>query len=348
MTAQDVYQARRVSVSQHPFPNDTSSSERDRAERMAKDQELTERERELEARAQGLERDRVRLQNLRNGRGNDVDTPLHRDISNTNDGGGQFALRPRERRTSLRHPLPRPESQISGAGDDTDLRQRHAHSAAQLASSSSGSPTKAVFPPMQLLAQIDGPNYDDRRRSDRDRYEEQNTRASGGSSNTNLSSHASNCGCETCSVSKYRAAGGKAGSDQQLKQYNGRAEAPERQRVDSKPEKTKSWMRRLSMPGVGNAFMSDSKKGPSNGSLTNYSLGSGIGHAPEKSGRGLFSLKNASTTGLRQPNDIDYRRTSGALDVNSQPGAGVAGRRSYDVGGTNNRSMTNLGISGRH
>ncbi|KAF5327074.1 hypothetical protein D9619_004883 [Psilocybe cf. subviscida] len=343
VTAQDVYQARRLSAAglgvQQQSPND------DQVERRAKD--LMERERELEARAQALERDRLRLQNLRNGRSNDVDAPPERDTSNTNDEGGQFALRPRERRTSLRHPLQRPASQMSGAGDETDLRQRYAYGTAQVASSS-GSPTTAAFPLKQPPPQTDGRNYDDKRRNDRDRYAEQNARASAsGSSNTNMSSHASNCGCEACSISKYKAAG-KSGPDQQLKQHDGRAVAPERQRVDSKPEKTKSWMRRLSMPGVGNAFMSDSKKGSGNGSSTNYGLGSGVGHTPEKSGRGLFSLKNSSTTGLRQSNDIDYRRTSGIPDENLRAGAGVAGRRSYDVGGTNNRSMTNLGIAGRH
>ena len=77
LTAQDVYQARRLSGA--GLGAQQLSSNGDQAGRRAKDRELIERERELEARAQALERDRLRLQNLRNGRGNDVDAPPDSD-----------------------------------------------------------------------------------------------------------------------------------------------------------------------------------------------------------------------------------------------------------------------------
>jgi len=73
------------------------------------------------------------------------------------------------------------------------------------------------------------------------------------------------------------------------------------------------------------------------GSTSNYALGSGIagGIAASKS-TGLFTLdskKNGSTTGLGV-------REDGKL---SRP-VGIATRRSYDLNGVNNRSMTNLAL----
>lgn len=80
------------------------------------------------------------------------------------------------------------------------------------------------------------------------------------------------------------------------------------------------------------------QQGNSNiGNTSNYALGSGIagGIAASRSA-GLFTLdskKHGSTTGLGIGED-------GKL---SRPGViGVATRRSYDLNGVNNRSMTNL------
>lgn len=81
-------------------------------------------------------------------------------------------------------------------------------------------------------------------------------------------------------------------------------------------------MRRLSMPIVGNAFSSDSKKNI---------------HSTVNAGKGgLMSLdgkKNASTTMLR----------SGASEE-GRAGGGAGGRRSYDPNGVGHRSVTNLGL----
>ncbi|KIK63027.1 hypothetical protein GYMLUDRAFT_41329 [Collybiopsis luxurians FD-317 M1] len=125
---------------------------------------------------------------------------------------------------------------------------------------------------------------------------------------TSTSNHAPYCGCENCSAAKYKVSASPVSSSP----------------TKSDKEKTKGWMRRLSMPIVaGNAFL-DSKKNKDSGG---YGVGKGI--------MSLDSKKNASTTGLR--NSITEDGRFGA----------ISGRRSYDAYGANNRSMTNLGANAR-
>ncbi|KAI0951608.1 hypothetical protein AcW1_008612 [Taiwanofungus camphoratus] len=65
------------------------------------------------------------------------------------------------------------------------------------------------------------------------------------------SDHASYCGCDACSASKYRVRD-TAPAPRDLR--------PPEPPLTLRPEKPKGWIRRLSMPVVGNAFSSDSKK----------------------------------------------------------------------------------------
>lgn len=326
------------------------------AERRAKEQEIKEREQELEMRAQELERERARLRSLREEESN---------ISQSQSG--QFGLRPRERRTSLRHQLQRPLSQmtIDNTQDNTSnvsagpftprQKSQYAYSGSYLAPPLSpstqplASPKRGQYSPLPSPRTVE-PAYESR---SGDNYSENNN-----STTNSTSSHASNCGCELCSVSKYAAAG-----KQSLEYQSRQTHPPERgqpQRVDSKPDKPKSWMRRLSVP-VGNALGLDSSKKnqSSNSGSTVYSLGSGVGNMPAGGSRGLFSMdakKNASTTALssRSP-DVHHGadrnpgvREDGGLGLQGRADAISPGRRSYDVSGVSNRSMTNLGVMGRH
>ncbi|KAF8968174.1 hypothetical protein BDZ97DRAFT_1755568 [Flammula alnicola] len=346
-------------------------------ERRAKEQEIRERERELDARVQDLERDRARLQSLREEEGTDPDE--YRAGSAAQTPSGQFILRPRERRTSLRHQLQRPKSQID-LGDVADaaltsspkpssptigtsnLRQKsqYSYSATHLVppvTSASNTPSSVTQPLASPRRSQDVQPPSPRPRAEpqyeshvRDRYPD-HAEYNSNTSSTNTSGHASNCGCESCSVSKYRASG-TSGLDQRQPH----------QRVDSKPEKPKGWMRRLSMP-VGNAFgLDSSKKHQSNnsasGATTNFGLGSGIGYTPAGGSRSIFSMdgrKNASTTALnsRASDGITGGdrglgvQEDGRLGAQARPGVLGIGRRSYEASGISNRSMTNLGLTGR-
>lgn len=293
-------------------------------ERRTKEHELQAREQDLEMRTRELERERARLQSMR-----DVNVDPF------------AAVRPRERRTSLRHQLQRPLSQMelsdgpAGAQSDPNARQKAygAGAGTQLAPPPPLSPVKplAASPKRVQHSPLPSPRL-------------AHSPAPLSAASTG---HASNCGCETCSVSKYAG----VGVQQQQTQH---------QRVDSKPDKPRSWMRRLSMP-VGTAFGLDSAKRNSNqnqasngglpgGGTTNFSLGAGVGNT-SMGGRGLFSLdgkKNASTTALSS-------RTGDVSDGRAGPGGGHAraggllpGKKSHDTGGVSNRSMTNLSIAGRH
>lgn len=80
------------------------------------------------------------------------------------------------------------------------------------------------------------------------------TVVSAGSSPILPGEHAPYCGCESCSVSQYRT--------RDLSPVN-RNTRPVEPPIQLRPEKPKGWIRRLSMPVMGNAFSSgsDSKKG---------------------------------------------------------------------------------------
>ena len=335
-------------------------------ERKQREQELRDRENELEMRARELDMERARLQTLRE---TTQDPQSHvRDLFDREGNGsiaqnGQFGLRSRERRISLRHQLQRPKSQMDltevderGYNDitptDSQIRPRtqQSYPSAHLAPPPRGgnnihtppatmqplhSP-KPSHPPSPLLQSSKELDYDSRTPTRyRDNSSNSNTNTTDTTSMTDSMVHAAYCGCESCSVNKYK------------------EKPPQTQPQAQRSEKSKGggWIRRLSMP-VGNAFNLDSKKHQSNNSMSsttssNYGLGSGIAGGPATSSKGLFSLdskKNVSTTALMSSG-------SGGTLSPQEDGrlrGGAVGRRSYEASGVSNRSMTNLGHSGRH
>lgn len=310
-------------------------------ERKAKEHELKERELELERRALELEKEKARLQTLREeDRGIEREQNVYRESNNAHSQANQFGLRPRERRTSLRHQLQRPLSQMDLDDDNRNIPS----------GSSSANPkrlSQGQYPNSNngYLNQTSTtqPLYNQRQPQTPDAQHETqgypNDSGSGSNLNTNSSSnssHAPYCGCESCSVSKYREAGKVSNKASQAKQSD--------QRSDKVGKPSGSWIRRLSMP-VGNAFSSnDSKRHQSNnsvgGNAVQYSLGSGVGNIPSSPGRGLFSMdykRNASTTALLSSSTGSGERTLHAQEDGRLRNNGVS-----------NRSMTNLGILGRH
>jgi len=104
--------------------------------------------------------------------------------------------------------------------------------------------------------------------------------------------HASYCGCDQCSVAKYKTRN-TTPSPHDLR--------PPEKPISLRPEKAKgSWMRRLSMPViVGNAFSLDSKKNTSVTSLKN--LGGAVledGRLVRRSHELSGGVSNRSTTNL--------------------------------------------------
>ena len=318
-------------------------------DRRAKEQELRERERELEIRARDLERDRARLQ--------EDHTVIRASHGEGDDARDQLrALRPKERRNSLRQ-LQRPFSQLEShdvyetvknpatisPSQTVGDRSQHSYNTTHLAPPPSrGTNT----PPEPTFGQNSPPPSPESGHDSRigDKYPNNNN--GGYISNTNTS-HASNCGCESCSISKYQS----SASPNQPTQYMQSTALSANQR----PEKKTSggWIRRLSMP-VGNAFGLDSKRHQSHNSVIStkgvYARGAGVASSPVSERRGLFSMdgkRNASTTALRLPGGSGREVQEDGRISGSGEGLG-AGRRSYDASGISNRSMTNLGLTGRH
>ena len=308
-------------------------------------------------RARDLERDRARLQQ---------DHTFSRAPHEDNDAGDrQFALRPRERRNSPRQQLQRPLSQMESHDVSERIknpaptspsqavgdRLQHSYDTTHLAPPS---PRGVNTPPVQPMFGQNSPPPSPKERhqlleSQRDsRTRDKYPNHGGYNSNTNSTStsHASNCGCESCSISKYQSS---SSPNQQI--YNPQTiELPANQRSEKKTGG--GWIRRLSMP-VGNALGLDSKRHQSNNSVNStkgiYALGTGVGSSPVSERRGLFSMdgkRNASTTALRLPGGSGTEvqedgRISGRGEVSGP------GRRSYDASGISNRSMTSLGLTGR-
>ncbi|KAF9532511.1 hypothetical protein CPB83DRAFT_625353 [Crepidotus variabilis] len=356
-----------------------------------KEQELKERELELEMRARELDRDRMRLQTLREGQDlTGQETGYSRDTRDPN-GQGQFGVRPRERRVSLKRQLQRPLSQME-LDEEAELaaqqsmtipppstQQQQSYNQMHRFPSSPQQPqmqsrprpqshdysygaqqqqqhlisppsqTNLHTPPATLYSPKPSHPPSPLLQSEELQYDPTSSNRYRADSNANSSSHhgpsndhAPSCGCETCSVSKYRSSG-SGPSDQRTPRQQ-----PSLTSIESKGQRSEKsklgtgWIRRLSMP-VGNAFSSDSKKHQSNNSVGSaYALGSGISGGPP-SRSGLFSLdskRNLSTTALGGAQE------DGKL---ARPGGGAGmpaaqGRRSYDVSGASNRSMTNLGL----
>lgn len=340
-----------------PSPEVDQRRSNDELQRRAKEQELKEREQDLEMRARDLERDRARLQQ---------DHTFSRAPHEDNDAGDrQFALRPRERRNSPRQQLQRPLSQMESHDVSERIknpaptspsqavgdRLQHSYDTTHLAPPS---PRGVNTPPVQPMFGQNSPPPSPKERhqlleSQRDsRTRDKYPNHGGYNSNTNSTStsHASNCGCESCSISKYQSS---SSPNQQI--YNPQTiELPANQRSEKKTGG--GWIRRLSMP-VGNALGLDSKRHQSNNSVNStkgiYALGTGVGSSPVSERRGLFSMdgkRNASTTALRLPGGSGTEvqedgRISGRGEVSGP------GRRSYDASGISNRSMTSLGLTGR-
>lgn len=292
-----------------------------------KERELRQREYDIEMRSRELERDRARLLSIREG-GDDGER--------TTQSAHDSALRPHERRTSLRQNLQRPLSQmeldavnepVQPLRPRSQLSPSRVHATSSLSSSNGQSSPQPSSPPQQFQEQ---------------RYDQRGSTSTMDSNTTaSTSQHAPYCGCSTCSISKYKTSTPPAISPSKLneKSSNNSLKPPS--------EKPKSnWMRRLSMPvSVGNALNLDSKRNIGG----NYGLGSGISNNTVDGGggggRGLFSQKNTSATALRSPDGgLDRVDEDGRL---GRGNAGAGGRRSYDLHGLSNRSMTNLGMTGR-
>ncbi|RPD54309.1 hypothetical protein L226DRAFT_280656 [Lentinus tigrinus ALCF2SS1-7] len=107
--------------------------------------------------------------------------------------------------------------------------------------------------------------------------------------------HASCCGCEACSASKYRATPSSP-----------RATRPPEPPIMLRPEKPRGgWIRRLSMPVMGNAFSLDSKKNGSNTALAGGYRNS-LAFA-EEDGR-LQTLQTDVTGGIRNRSSTNVAR----------------------------------------
>lgn len=317
--------------------------------RRQREQELKEREQDLEIKARELERDRVRLQTLREetrlNAGEIGYAGENNRESDTQSSLGQFGIRPRERRISLHHQLQRPLSQMEldestespfppisqKSSTSRPLPQRSQHLIPSPTDNNLSTlqqihtPKPSLPPPLlqnqESLREPHSPNrcYDDASNS--------NT-----SSTSTTLSHAACCGCEKCSVSKYRSS--ESVTSQQpsgRKLQNSSIESKRSSKLGT------GWIRRLSMP-AGNSFSFDYKKHHNNNSIGDYKPGSGsAGGTSTSKGGGMFSLdskKNVSTTVLGV-------REDGKLSRSSVP---AHGRRSHEASGVGNRSMTNLDL----
>lgn len=243
-----------------------------------KERDLNERALEMDERARELEKERLKLMNML-------------EISRNDAQRDQFRNHLRPRLPSLREQLQRPLSQMeldslqpgstsSNSNNSRASRQTHSPSCQKTPTSS---PFHAQYEGEQSLP-----------------YREEHTSKIG---------HASYCGCETCSISKYKLAASPM-------------VAQETQKSGIRPPLQKAkggWMRRLSMPVVGSAFNLDSKRSASG------SMGVGTGIA---GGKGILDgKKNSSTTALTSKPAHDNGSILGH-------GLGI-------------RSMTNLGVSAR-
>ncbi|KAG6862570.1 hypothetical protein C0995_000118 [Termitomyces sp. Mi166 len=259
-------------------------------ERQEKELALRERELEWQQKTRELERERARLNNVREVEENG---PAHDATRTPITSSAYSSLRPRERKPSPR--TQRPQSQLDPGN--------------------SGSSQNLARPQSQYNLGPPSPSSNSVQHSHEGQSRTQSpytSQYSHSPSSTKFPSspadHAPCCGCESCSVAKYRAP--------QSPPDPASLGSPAGPIILRPPEKKSNWMRRLSMP-VGNAFNFDSKKNASNQNLANVNSGQGRSR--------IFSLdgkKNMSSTQLNIRED---------------------GRRNYDASGISSRSMTNLG-----
>ncbi|KAF8806999.1 hypothetical protein BYT27DRAFT_7190710 [Phlegmacium glaucopus] len=328
-------------LSMSPQSRSVSNSEDDRqqqrdddpilSERRKREQQLKEKERELEIRTQELERDRLRLVNMRE--------------KNESDGRHQPMLRSRERRVSLQHQLERRLSQMDlddlpevaplgsspeAASPKPNTRSQYSYNTSLLippSSPATNTPPATIHPPLSS------------------RYG-QNSQSSSPLQKTRLETQYEQH--ET-----HRFPGNNNGLNKDT--IHGSSPQPAPLKPQDKSKSGGSWIRRFSVP-VGNAFNLDSKRHQSNNSVSsttsNHGVGSGISSGPVQGGgggRGLFSMdarKNVSTTALRISGEGGDRvQEDGRLGIQRSGAIGVQGRRSYEDTGLRNRSMTNLRIA---
>jgi len=329
-------------LSELPQSRSVSNSEDDRrrqrddepilSERRKREQQLRERQRDLEIRTQELERDRLRLFNMRE--------------NSESDGRDQPTLRPRERRVSLRHQLERRLSQM----DLDDLPET-----APLGSSSSPAASSKPNPRSQYsynnshLIPPSSPVTNTPPATIHSPYSPrygQNSQSSSPLQKTRLETQ-----YEQHETRRLPENNNGLNKDT----IHGSSPQPAPFKPQDKPKSGRSWIRRFSVP-VGNAFNLDSKRHQSNSSVSsttsNYGMGSGISGGPVQGGgggRGLFSMdarKNVSTTALRISGEGGDRvQEDGRLGIQRSGAIGVQGRRSYEDTGLRNRSMTNLRIT---
>ncbi|KAJ7126944.1 hypothetical protein C8R44DRAFT_780012 [Mycena epipterygia] len=247
---------------------------------LEKEKALQEQEREIGMRARALELERA---NLRNSRADG--TP--RDAWESGTTSPKPQLRPRERKTSFRNPspLPRPQSQLETRGQPSNVANNRAYSYS----------STHLVPPSLTSQQSQSPSSP-----------RSSTSSADGA--RNISQHAPYCGCENCSITHYKSPSNRSPSPNDMR--------PPEKPFALRPEKPKGWIRRLSMPVVGNAFSTDKKN-----TAKLYSLDANKRNA------------NGSVTTLRNV---------------EEDGRMAPGRRSYDASGVSNRSMTSLiGAGGR-
>lgn len=284
-------------------------------------------------RTQELERDRLWLVNMR-----------ENDKSDVHD---QSILRPRERRTSLRHQLERRLSQmdLDNLPETAPLGSSSSEAAAasQPNPRSQYSTTHLIPPSSPVLNTPPATIHHSSSPLSPVRYGQNSQQATSPLQKSTLETQH-----ETRGFSRDT-------SDGLNKDTKTSTPAPLKSQ-DKASKSSASWIRRFSMP-VGNAFNLDSKRHQSNNSsvsssTSNYGVGSGVSSSdPVQSGgggggRGIFSMdarKNVSTTALRSPGEGgDCVQEDGRL----KSGAAIGiGRRSYEAVGPRNRSLTNLGIT---
>jgi len=342
---------------------------REAEERRQRDADLREREMELERRARELDRERAKLQTLREGETDgDRDGEFGEQRRDGVDGQGmsgsqqgQFGLRPRERRVSLRSQLQRPLSQMQLDDHSVSLGQpgpnlRDQRSRNQLSPPSTATTsTPPSTSPRTTPRQLSNPSSPRKQPSMEPRYDRRasNERYGAGQSTTTspgdlVAQHAPYCGCEQCSVNKYKSAsssssGKPASSGSPVTQkFPASAYGP----IENKPPgKSKpNWIRRLSMP-VGSAFGSgsgsDAKKHHQNNLSTSSvassmyaSGGGGEGNGVYPSGDRKRNLSAVALTGRVSSSGLEDVQEDGRLQRGGGP-------RLYE-GTSGHRSVTNL------
>jgi hypothetical protein len=244
-----------------------------------KQMKLRERERDIEMRTRELERDRLRLMNAR-----EEDGPVNTNMNDKSRRNPDPQLQP------LRPLRPRSQIDLGQASANASnnvaplspLRPRFSYSSSHLVPPSPSRYSPQASTPPDSRSPFLHSNSSSRQSSQQ---------------HEDKPPHAPSCGCETCSVAKYRT----PSPTQQLD-----LRPPTKPLTIRPVEKSKpGWIRRLSVP-VGNAFNLDSKKSMGNigglGSGKNgstSSFGTAIFHDGRRSYEATAMSINRSMTNLK-------------------------------------------------